>query len=204
MKKVRTMLISVLPRDLIAYKRKAILKCVIPWFVLEALMIAFLIAAGDDLFQFRAGVGVKYFFYVILCLVPFFITGFPWKIMDRSFHGVIESVQVKTKVEFSTFRATRENMKYENQVFLTIRTANGKVIHRKVHLKNDPKQEPTNYFKEGETVFHLYGSRYIIVLPTRHIERIHCPVCDDGNDSDTDTCLRCGHSLIRLTDMPEL
>ena len=56
-------------------------------------------------------------------------------------------------------------------------------------------------YKIGDKVFHLYGSKYTVVLPKSKDSDIQCAVCGDSNVVDNCTCRSCGYTLIKNMDM---
>ncbi len=52
-------------------------------------------------------------------------------------------------------------------------------------------------YKVGDKVFHLYGSRHVIVIPSDGGDTVFCPVCGAANEYKWNACRRCKHTLIK-------
>ena len=136
--------------------------------------------------------------YIIVMLVPFAVTGVPHKLIDRTYYGTVRKVDIVTTTDNdSSIKPTRENMYIKNTVYLSIERTNGKLIYKKAYSGNAKSQQNLNKYCEGDSVFHLYGTNTVVVLPDPNAETVHCVVCGASNNIADNKCRDCGYSLIK-------
>ena len=186
-----------IPEDVKKYQRNVILKRVIPCCVL-------LILLGSMIYFFEKTIhpienhSFYVSFYIIIMLLPFAITGVPFKLFDKTYYGVIEKVDIVTAVDnSSSVKPTREHLYEKNTIYLTIITESGKRLYKKAYSGNAKFQQYLEQYKESDTVYHLYGTNNVIVLPKSSESHIQCAVCGDSNDTNNTVCRNCGHTLIK-------
>lgn len=152
---------------------------------------------GDRLFH-SMGSEMRISFYVLFLLLPFLISGVPFRMIDKSYRGTVVKVKVETTVDnASAAKPTREHLYPKNTVFLLIRRDDGKTILKKVYEGKANSQEILETYKEGDAVFHLYGTKHIGVIPKASDAQVSCAVCANTNSIENETCRTCGHSLIK-------
>ncbi len=195
-----------LPADLKSYASKMFLKRLISFVVIEALFAVVLIFFGKSIFGIIESRAAVIACYVITLLVPFFITGFPLKlIMDSTIYGVVESIDVvaaMAAVEYSP-----DEMVACDNLVLHIGNYDGKKIKRTVkrsssgiHIAHREMQRDDHLharYEVGDTVFHLYGTKKFIKIGDKTRNTIDCIVCECANDDTSDNCRKCGYSLIK-------
>ena len=185
-----------MPEDLRAYTQKKIARRVVPCLILEILLGLIIALWGDILFPTSAN-EFKYCCYFVIMLIPFAITGVPFKLIDRTYAGVIEHTEIST-VMCTTRGTRRHKLIWKNQLDVTIRTTDGKLID-KTPLMIDismPVQK-LEVYKVGDRVFHLYGTDTIVRLPEPSDSHVACAVCGDMNPMERNTCSFCDHTLIK-------
>ena len=133
-------------------------------------------------------------------LLPFVISGIPKKLIDRTYCGVIEDVEVTTSNDVDMSWGKRGRVCYKNVVYLKIKTDDGGVIYKKVHsaISNKINDIQIQKYKVGERVFHLYGTPHTIIISKKSNEAIECAVCGSLNSHEHVKCRYCGHTLLSM------
>jgi hypothetical protein len=193
-----------LPENFKNFARKKILKRVIPCAVLLcglALLLAFF---GKEMFPTDIAIA-RYSFYLIGMLIPFAVTGVPFKLIDHSYCGTVEKVSIKTTTDNHTpMKPTRENSYSKNTIYLSVRLKDGSCIRRKAYEGPAKLQQHLNTYSVGDFVFHLYGSSYTVVIPANPTQQAQCPICGEYNDPSADTCRSCNGLLIQKEELEAL
>lgn len=136
--------------------------------------------------------------YIITMLLPFAITGVPHKLIDSTYYGTIRKINIVTTIDNdSSVKPTREHLYLRNTVYLSVERPDGKLIYRKAHSVKAEVTQNANTYNEGDSVFHLYGSNIVVVLPDSNSATIQCSVCGSYNNIENDKCHNCGHSLVK-------
>ncbi len=188
-----------LPEDYKKFIKITVLKRVIPCAFLLLLFAVVLILFGDRLFSSVDVEEFKISCYIVVLLLPFLITGVPHKLIDRTYIGIVEDVEVTTTVGFSSAIGGRRGRAYDkNVVHLGIRTEDGKLIYRKVHDAGANKVNDMKFRKYniGDRVFHLYGSGCTIVVSKKPNDAKECAVCGSINAPEHDKCRYCDHTIL--------
>ena len=186
-----------LPKDLQTYCRNIILKRVIPCIILISVFATVLTLWGNVIFNtdnkaFQASC------YIVVMLIPFAITGVPHKLIDSTYYGTVKKVDIVTTTDNdSSVKPTREHLYLKNTIYLSVEQPNGKLIYKKAYSGKARLQQNINTYNEGDLVFHLYGTKTVVVLPDANDGSVHCSVCGSSNNIADDKCRDCGHSLIK-------
>ncbi|MBQ8862060.1 MAG: hypothetical protein IJ021_04890 [Clostridia bacterium] len=192
-----------LPKDLEKRVRKTIWQksktCVL-WFAALLILIIFF---GDVVFPTKY-MGMKIIGYILVLALPFIFTKFPFNLIDETYCGTIEHVEIKTSVvnEFlsTSFRGGFGGAKgsYKiNTLYLHIVTPEGERIRRKVFSGKTDQGQFLDTYHAGDEVFHLYGTDTVVVLPTEADEHVACAVCGSVNEKENDFCRECGCTLVK-------
>ena len=186
-----------LPKDLQIHCRKRILKRVIPCIILISVFATILALWGSVIFN-TDNKAFQTSCYVVVMFIPFAITGVPHKLIDSTYYGTVKKVDIVTTTDNdSSVKPTRERMYLKNIIYLTIETPNGKIIYKKAYSGKSRLQLNINAYNEGDLVFHLYGTKTVVVLPDSKDSTILCAVCGSLNNIENDKCRACNHSLIK-------
>ncbi len=190
-----------IPKDLRTYAEKMFFRKLIPFVILEALFILILVFFGDLIFGIIDSRAAMTVCYIITLIVPFLISGFPFKLMDRTIYGVVEDIEVVQAM--TAYKDSAEGMMTCDNLVIHIKNYDGKTIKRTVKKSSadgDNKDRGLHEDKHlsdryavGDKVFHLYGTKKYVRMGQNSID---CTVCDCNNDISSDTCRRCGHTLI--------
>lgn len=185
-----------LPKDLKAFAIKAALKRLIPCALLLITFVVALTFWGDVILPVDKEI-VKVIVYTMVMAVPFAVTGVPRKLIDKTYSGTVQKVEVTTTTDNKYHeRPTRENLYTKNTIFLHVQQENGIVIRKKVYEGNSNLPQNLDAYKIGDRVFHLYGSTQTVVLPSSADKAVQCPVCGMKNDKADGKCENCAHSLV--------
>lgn len=184
-----------LPPDLRKLIRAKILKRVIPFCILLLLF-----CGGMTYYNYAfdhhktAYVIISYCFCLFLSVL---ISGFPFKLLDRSFCGTVKKIKVKTSA-VHPFPSGQGTCYFVNTVYLWVARDGKRTIKRTGFVGRVRNHGGVEKFKVGDRVFHLYGSSLTIVFPRKAVERLQCAVCGEMNDQSAECCANCAHTLIRL------
>ena len=207
---------SKIPSDLQKYVKNQIIKHVAVFLLWEAMMIAILLIFGKDLF----GVGNPYvlgFMYALCLIAPFVNTNIVRLLRDKSYFGVIERTEIQTSFENERpWHPTLEGQYTATKVVLTVKEEGSdkrrtvKVqekggINEKQGMWDAYSQRPDGTFvqntemryREGARVFHLRGTKHLVVMPEESDTTLRCAVCGDHNAIEHTTCRKCGHTLVK-------
>ena len=184
-----------LPNDLKKYCRNRILKRVIPCIILISVFATVLALWGNVIFNTH-NKAFQTSCYIVVMLIPFAITGVPHKLFDSTYYGTVKKVDIVTTTDNdSSVKPTREHLYLKNTIYLSIEQPNGKLIYKKAYSGKARLQQNLNAYNEGDLVFHLYGTKTVVVLPND--TSVHCSVCGSSNNIADDKCRDCGYSLIK-------
>ncbi len=187
----------ILPKDLRSFSIKQALKRIIPCLFLIILFGSVLIIWGERIFNntndvFRASG------YLLIMMIPFALTGVPFKLFDRTYFGVVTDVSLITTIDNeSSAWPTIEGAYRKNTIYLTVELPDGRLIRKKALEARVGSLQPIEHYQKNDCVFHLYGSRYTVILPKSQNTRLICAVCGTTNSTDDNVCRTCGHTLIK-------
>lgn len=193
-KKINTM---DLPNDVKKLVNIRILKRIVPCAVLVVICALFLVFFGDRIFNTDV-IEFKISCYILVMLVPFLITGVPYKLLDKSYCGTVERVDVVSGIGFkSSVNLKREMLYHKNIVLLTIKTDEGKILQKKVREEDVQNVKNLQAFREGDVVFHLLGSDHTVIISRGGSDKIGCAVCGSLNNIDDEKCHYCGYTVVK-------
>ena len=184
-----------LPQDLKKHIRKTV--------ILRTLLFLGILAALCVLLYltFRRGsryskLPIQILCYAAAVLLSAYISGFPKNLKDKTRYGKVTKVEIQSKWgSDARFYTSRENWKRRNTIFLTVQLANGETEIIKA-TEGLPDEVKVNGFAVGDTVFHLYGTKETVRLPTAASTQVRCPICGSQTPLPASVCEKCGHTLI--------
>lgn len=188
-----------LPADLKKYARVSKLKPVLIFVLCEVTALLFFLLSKD--FMYQTEYIAKYniighVFYAVLFLIPFFISGIREAFSDKTYIGTVEKVKVTTTQDFeNAFKPSRETRYKRNNVYLFVKDDNGGVEKRKVYSERTKNVQSVDFYKTGDRVFHIYGSRYTVLIPKPSDTTAQCAVCGITTDIKEEYCHKCGYTL---------
>lgn len=199
---------NILPDDLKKYARKHLLIRLCSCIILLAILFTVLILFGDKIFNPEGSLyRIKEFICIALVIIICYFTGVPMRLIDRTFFGTIEKVTVTTGYNSRAIGKRQSTVNSKTASYrgfysiitmeISIKTADGK--HLKRTISSAPPSNDTNYdeiFKQGDRVFHLYGTDIYVKIPEDKKEKVACPVCGLLNAQSNVHCENCNHSII--------
>ncbi len=186
-----------LPKDLRRFAIMQVLKRIIPCFILIIIFVTLLIIFGGRIFR-NTNNAFRNSGYFLIMMIPFVITGVPLKLLDRTYSGVVTEVSMITTIDNeSSVWPTIEGAYRKNTLYLTVNLSDGRNIRKKALEARADSIQPIEHYRKNDCVFHLYGSRYTVILPKTKDLSIICAVCGTANTSDHHVCRSCGHTLIK-------
>ncbi len=197
-----------LPDDLKKYARKHLLIRLCSCILLLTIFVLVLLFFDNALFNPENSLyRIKEFLCIAVVILICFITGVPLKLMDRTFYGIVEKVTVTTGYNSKAAgkrQSTLNSRTVSHRGFysiitmeISVKTSDGKTITRTV--SSAPPSDENNYdeiFKQGDRVFHLYGSDIYVKLPEDKKEKVSCSVCGLLNAQSNSQCENCNHSIM--------
>lgn len=195
-----------IPDDVRDHIRKKTAKRIFLLILLEAVMLALIVFIGERVFE-RFVQFSRLLIYIVLMVVPFFITGVPFKMIDKYWEGEVIAVDVETG--YTATKEAKGRLVGENTVWLTIKKSDGTVFREKAksyHFQAGvyddlPSIKPEHFlnkYKVGSRVYHLRGLPNLVVIEPNNQSMITCAVCGQGNDHERKKCWSCGHTLIKF------
>ena len=197
-----------LPRDIAKHVNRKIARCIIIFVLLESIAIGISIFSREYL---TANTNIAFYIFIVLflCIIPFFVSGFPFKLIDKSWRGIVTDVLIKE--ETGTFMAGGgKAFPYDkNVIYLKVKKDNGKetrITAREFGIRSHagfpvPNEgditQHLNEYSVGDIVHHFYGLKHNYIVK-KNSEMIECVVCGSQNQKDRNDCLSCGHSLVKM------
>ncbi len=188
-----------LPADLKKYARVSKFKPVLVFVLCEATVLLFFFLSKD--FMYQTEYIAKYniighVFYAVLFIIPLFISGIRQAFSDKTYIGTVEKVKVTTTQDYQrAFKPTIDTGYKRNTIYLFVRDQSGGVEKRKVYSTRAKQDQELDYFKAGDKVFHIYGSKYTVIVPTSSDTMAQCAVCGITTDINEGYCHKCGYTL---------
>ena len=194
-----------LPKDIVKYVYKKIVRCVITFMLLESVAIIIGVLSWQTIAA-KTGVIFHVCILVLLIIVPFFVSGFPFKLIDKSWAGNVTEVCIKEKTGTYADGGGEVFPYPKNVIYLKVRKDNGKekyiaakefgIRHHKgfaVPNEGDVTKHVDDY-SEGDKVYHFYGLKHYYIV-RKNSEMIECVVCGASNKKEREDCLSCGIRL---------
>ncbi len=137
--------------------------------------------------------------YILIILMPFLVCKIPFKYFDRSWTGKIIEIRIDNDRTYpSSFNdkgLKRFAVKDIKVLIAVIMTDDGKIIEKVLARQTSENSLPVNKFMEGDRVGHLYGTKFIQIIPSSPNCQINCVVCGASNSQNNNVCRNCNHSL---------
>ena len=193
-----------LPKDLKDYARAAFWRKSRTFIISFVATLIALIFLGDIILPTKYP-EAKPIIYTVILALPFIFTKFPFCIIDSTYCGIVERVQIETTTGIKAFKDNDQGarttyntwkMYEQNTIYLYIRTHGGELIRREVFRGMASLQEFIGAYEKGDEVFHLYGTNTVVILPKENDTHVKCPVCGVVNEKGRETCRECGHTVL--------
>lgn len=196
-----------IPKDIVKYVNKNVIQCIVLFSFLEIIaIVASVLLCG----YITANTNKIFYIFVVIILsaIPFIVSRFPLKLIDKSWSGVVTDVIIKS--ETGTFTAGHcEAFPYDkNVIYLSVKKDNGREVRIKAQeygIRSHPGFSVPNEgdvikhlndYSVGDKVYHFYGLKHNCIIK-KNSELIECVVCGSQNSKERDNCLNCDHSLIK-------
>ena len=195
-----------IPYSITYYVRKRLIRK-IAWVVLATAALAVLFSLyGREIFGERAAPAFIAVVSVLLCLVPFFASGLPKRLLDRSFEGVVKEIKSEVRVKYghrggrsiyapprnvtAPTGASRQVLRIHHY-FLLVETDDGKL--RRVSVADVLSGNPISHlYAVGDCVGHLAGTTGVYLIKAKNVYIRHCIICDSHGSADDTSCNCCG------------
>lgn len=144
-------------------------------------------------------------------LLPVFISKVYKLVFDSSWYGTIIGIRTKSVPgKLHSTGSGRAYQAWDDVICLTIRKSNGKIIEynaesflpqytsnvmENYNNKSDISDSIDNY-RAGDTVYHFYGLKRLLVCSSDTPDRHICIVCGMKHNTKSEKCVLCGHTLI--------
>ena len=193
----------IIPEDLKKLGRKKIIARIVAFEVL--LLCSVLILYFADGWLSTVSFENKVITYIFLLILPFALSGFPLKLIDKTWSGTVVKSEVKTLVTRKFFEEGSLRRRNYNFVYV-VKDDNGFEAEAvtNVKIKEDGYLD---FYNKDDKVVHVYGCDYLYVMPKKATDPVVCVVCGMKNYNKEDNagnrgyCKSCGHSLdIRFED----
>ena len=204
-----------LPEDLVKYVKKKVIRCIVLFVLLVCVTVAISILTWD---YFAARTPMAFHIGVIFWInvIPFFVAKFPWALIDKSWCGEVVEVTVEEEKGTVKIAVGRYWLYVKHVIYLDVKLENGK--HKRIAIQDFGSKindigarynqvsfaipnagDVTKHLDDysiGDRVYHFYGLKHYYV-EKKNLALTECVVCGFKNKEENDTCVNCGHSLIK-------
>lgn len=193
----------IVPEDLKKIGRNKIIGRIVAFEILfvSSVLILYFAANWLSTVSFENKV-ITYIFFLVL---PFVLSGFPHKLIDKTWSGTVVKSEVKTLVTRKFFEAG--SLKRRNYNFVYVVKDDKDFDTETVTNVKINENGYLDMYNKGDKVVHVYGCNYLYVMPKKANDPVVCVVCGMKNYNEEDNagnrgfCKSCGHSLdIRFED----
>lgn len=193
-----------MPQDLKDYSTKYAVKRIVPCLCIFFALLMLIWLFGDKIITTQM-IGARVLVYLLLLAIPFVVFGVPHKLIDKTYFAKVTKVWVETtyvqdknRVKQSTrYRSGGASGGYTlHIVYMIIERDDGKDKLVTAYKCRANKHQKLDEFKEGDTVFHLYGTKHFVKVHSDE-DTVRCPVCNNKNQISSKTCHFCGYTLVK-------
>ena len=199
-----------LPEDIHKYVRKKVVLCVSKFLIFEiiAAAICIYLFMWED-FQAKTTIISKCLLIVISVILPCYLSGFPIKLIDKTWSGVVTNVDIREEIGVRSGGGARVFNYTKHVVYLTVEKNNGKKSeipvrefgrrnHKGFSVANEGDvRNHLNEYSIGDTVIHFYALKGYYVIKSKS-DMIDCVICGTKNEKSRSECLECGYSLLKF------
>lgn len=188
-----------LPKDIKRHCVNSLLKRVIICILLFVALLTAIVMWGDILLPLDERYsGFKKLCWLVILSLPFIITKIPVVIFDKTYSGVVKTVDIETTPDTTRgARPTIETVYMKNTIVLTVETLDGKEFRKKVYADHANDAQHLNTFEKGDYVVHLRGKKHTVILPKPSSTHCICAVCGAVNETTNSCCSHCKHTIIK-------
>ena len=197
-----------LPTDIVKYVNNRIIRCSGLFLILECVSIVFCILTWNY-FATKTNVGFHLCVLFVICLIPFLISKFPKDLIDKSWSGEVVKVFVEEEKGINHTSVGLGHPYVKHVIYLDIKKDNSKKIkciaaqefgiRQQIGFPVPNEGDVTKHLNDysiGDRVYHFYGLKHYYFVK-KNQEMVKCVVCGSENKKDRDSCLNCGHSVLK-------
>ena len=199
-----------LPEDIRKYVRKKVVLCVSKFLIFEIIAAAICVNLflWED-FQAKTTLVSKCLLIVISVIFSCWLSGFPIKLIDKTWSGVVTNVDIREEIGVRSGGGARVFNYTKHVIYLTVNKDDGKNIeipirefgrrsHKGFSVPNEGNiQNHLNEYSVGDTVIHFYALKEYYVIKSKS-DMIDCLICGTKNEKGRAVCLECGCSLLKI------
>ena len=187
-----------LPKDLKNLVSGKIFRKILLFLISSAIFTVFAVVLGKNILNTDNSIAVVTLIVLGIGVLAV-ILRLPLLLTDETFGGTVSKVIVKTEDVKKLIDVGLGSIKQEHTIDLIITSLDGKTHYKNIRAVEDAAgvRASLDRYKEGDTVFHLSGTPYTILLPKGSDTSVQCAVCGRMNNITNDTCEKCGHTLVK-------
>ena len=221
MKKSGGLRLCRLPADIQAFVKRKIALCIAIFLLSETIAVLLITSILNSSFKLEPISLAVVCALLVLC--PFLISGFPRKLIDKSWRGKITKVDIDTKVD-SRLVGGQPIMYIKNTIVLTIEREDGRACTKEVLSLGSRSNNTTNpwdshdtrhgmqhyavgdvthdieNYRVGDEVYHFWGLDDLICRREGGRDIVECVACSTTNPAHRKKCFCCGRTLVSFTD----
>ena len=145
----------------------------------------------------KARISIRILGYALMIFIFSLIMRKQFSFRDHSFNGIIEEVKIKeTKNPGIKGGYLDDLYTYSNNIILNIKTENEHKVVSELFRRNTKYREFVDYYKQGDHVIYLKGSKYVYRVPSKPDDAILCVICGGLNLQTNSKCVFCSHTLL--------
>lgn len=179
-----------IPEDIKKISRKKIIRRILILIAVYALEAVIAVIFKDTFY--KRGINSIAINTAVMLFVPIPFIMLPLR-SDASWIGKIHSCKIVTKDTY-TFDSS------ENRITLDL--INGDEVLTKDISHFDSKRDvKAERYRKDCIAIHIFGTKYVTVLPENENDKMICVVCGEENDFSDTHCKDCGHSLLNKSNV---
>ncbi len=186
-----------LPKDLQNFIRKKTIKKIVLFLACTAIYSLAIIFFGKKILHTDNTIYLWGMGLLGVCILAY-VLRMHTLIFDKTYCGTIAKTIVKTEDD-KALTIGLGSMHQRHIIDLIVSSIDGKTYYKRISSFEDKAEVRSGLdkYKEGDTVFHLSGTPYTILLPKESERHVQCAVCGRTNDMERGTCEKCSHTLIK-------
>ena len=193
-----------LPKDVKRYfvirRTLRLVACV----VMIALIVYALIAFGGKDFA-TATMTPQIIASAILIIAVLYITKAPCIVFDRTWVETIVKIEIIPVYDNGDMVPTKNNRRFPilgtlrdtNRVYIHVNLG-GRVKRIAVPVHSDEDRDYVDNYHVGDVVWHVKGSKFLLVLSSKEQKTVRCLACGRENVAEYKTCRKCGRGLVTV------
>lgn len=205
------MQMPILSNDLKKYRNKKILKIVTPFVILLAISVALCFLLSREIPALKNATENRTIAtYAVLLVFPFILTGFPKKLIDKSWCG--EIVDVDTEFHNTLYKLNNSSTYTKASIILKVKL--GKRT-KEIEVFTSPEPSEISFYSRanwkpagkieyqvskysiGDKVYHFYLFDHLFI-ENKNEQNVTCIVCGAINPEGNEKCPICNHSILSL------